>query len=91
MTNLNDLPASNDDEFWGEAEKIIAKPTPIELCGHTKDNFMDGEYKDNGDGTASCIKCGWGFIRPGWIRIKDNKVVDLRILTGSSTSTSTGS
>lgn len=81
MKKIPELPNSEDIEFWGEGEVIKAEPKPIPLCGHTKENYMEGEYKDNGDGTVSCTHCGWGFLRPGYIRVKDGKLVDLRAIS----------
>jgi hypothetical protein len=82
---LQELPKSEDTEFWGDGESIKVEPKPIKLCGHTKDNYENFDnYKMNDDGTISCTKCGWGFLRPGYIRVKDGKIVDLRFLTGVS-------
>lgn len=83
-SNLKELPKSDDIEIWGDGEKIVATPKPISLCSnHTKNNWMLGtSYVDNNDGTISCTLCGWGFLRPGYIKVKDGKIVDLRFLTG---------
>lgn len=82
---IKNLPKSDDKEFWEDAEIIRADMKPIPLCGHSKKNWMDGkDYVDNNDGTISCTLCGWGFLRPGYIKVKDGKIVDLRTLTGST-------
>ena len=86
---LQELPKSEDIEFWGDGQVIKADPKPIKLCGHTKDNYKDFDnyIEDLKDGTIQCTKCGWGFLRPGYIRVKDGKIYDLRFLTGVKTST----
>lgn len=77
--SLKNLPKS-DDEYWDGAEKVPYRPSRIEICGtHTKENWTDHVgYKDNHDGTASCLFCGWGFMIPGYMRIHKGKVYDLR-------------
>jgi len=77
---LDPLPRS-DDEYWGEdSEKYISTPVKIPTCKtHTRKNWMKHVgYIDNKDGTASCKYCGYGFRIPGYIRILDEKVFDLR-------------
>lgn len=77
MKDLRPLPKS-DDEYWEGAEKHTSQPVISNVCP-THKNFMEHEgYIDNGDGTASCIYCSWGFRLPGYLRIKDGKVFDLR-------------
>jgi hypothetical protein len=75
---LPNLPPTNDD-FW-EGEKYASKNIKLSICEtHTKKNWMDHiGYRDNHDGTASCIYCGWGFNIPGYLRVFDDKVFDLR-------------
>jgi len=78
---LDDLPKSEDTEYWGEdAEKYISKALPIPICKtHGKKNWKDHVgYEDNRDGTASCKFCGWGFRIPGYMRVHNEKVFDLR-------------
>jgi hypothetical protein len=78
---LNDLPKSDDKEYWGEdAESYLSSGKPVLICPtHSKDNWTDHKgYIDNHDGTASCKYCGWGFRVPGYMRILDEKVFDLR-------------
>jgi len=75
---LNDLPKS-DSEFW-DGDKYQGEKVLISICNtHGKKNWMSHVgYKDNHDGTASCKYCGWGFIIPGYLRIHDERVFDLR-------------
>jgi hypothetical protein len=77
MKKLNDLP-KNDDDYW-EGEKYVGNPTKIPICDTHGKNWKEHiGYKDNHDGTASCKYCGWGFIVPGYLRIHEEKVYDLR-------------
>jgi hypothetical protein len=77
MKKINDLPKS-EDEVW-EGEKYVGTNIKIPICGTHGKNWMSHEgYVDNKDGTASCKYCGWGFIKPGYIRIHEGKVFDLR-------------
>ena len=75
---LNDLPKSDDIEFW-EGETYISKPVRIEICKTHGKNWQDHiGYIDNHDGTASCKYCSWGFRIPGYMRIHEGKICDLR-------------
>jgi hypothetical protein len=76
---LEPLPKS-DDEYFEGAETYLSTPVKIFVCKtHGKRNWKKHMgYEDNGDGTASCTKCGWGFVMPGYLRILDGKVFDLR-------------
>lgn len=80
MKKLDPLPKSNDKEFWEESsEKYVSSPVVIPICKtHGKHWKSHVGYISNGDGTASCTKCNWGFIVPGYLRIYEGKVVDLR-------------
>jgi len=71
---LPELPRSND------SAKYNTEPVKIPICrSHSKDEWMKHtRYIDNGDGTASCEDCSWGFKIPGYLRIYKGKVVDLR-------------
>ena len=49
------------------------------ICStHGKENWTDTEYVDNKDGTISCPKCNWGTRLPGYMRLIEGKIVDLR-------------
>lgn len=77
MKNLKNLPESHD-EYWEDAEKTSGVKIPFPICeSHKKWKDHIG-YIDNKDGTASCKFCPWGFILPGYMRILDGKVYDLR-------------
>ena len=80
MKNLKDLPKSDSDFWEEEAEKYFNKPVQVKLCEtHRKNNWMEHMgYKDNHDGTISCQYCGWGCNLPGYLRIHEGKVFDLR-------------
>jgi len=64
---------------------IPTNPIPISICPtHTKDTWMTHKgYKDNHDGTISCIFCPWGTRLPGYIRLVNGVPVDLRTLNKS--------
>jgi hypothetical protein len=80
---LNSLPELTAEVFDGE--KIPLNPVPLHICEtHTKDKWAEHTgYVDNHDGTISCKFCPWGAPLPGYMRLKDEKVVDLRFLNGS--------
>lgn len=72
------LPPSND-EYWLDAQQMQSKPQPIILCSnHTKDSWMKGTYIQNSDGSISCTLCSWGSRIPGYMRVIDGKIKDLR-------------
>lgn len=68
------LPASND-EYWEDAEKYSGKPVRVKIC---KKHF----YIDNHDGTVTCKFCPWGTKLPGYMRLLNNKLIDLRSFKG---------
>lgn len=80
-TKLQPLPRSND-EYWDDAEKYREKPVSVKICKtHTKDNWFNHKgYIDNKDGTISCKHCPWGTQLPGYYRVLDGSVVDLRTI-----------
>jgi hypothetical protein len=73
------LPPQSDTDFW-QGRNYIGRPQPIDICAtHTKNNWMTHKgYRDNHDGTISCVYCPWGTKVPGYLKIKDECVVDLR-------------
>jgi len=79
MKKIPSLPKS-DDEYWEDAEKFQGKPVTYSICTtHAKDNWKEHNgYIDNHDGTASCKFCSWGFRLPGYLKIHNEKVFDLR-------------
>jgi len=80
MKNIAELPTS-DDEYWEDAEKYNYPPVKVPICRtHGKNWLKHTEYLDNHDGTISCKKCPWGGQLPGYMRVLDGKIVDLRKL-----------
>jgi hypothetical protein len=78
MKKLKNLP-ENNDEYWENAEKTTSVRIPLPICeGHKKDWEDFVGYIDNHDGTASCKHCGWGFNIPGYMRVYEGRVYDLR-------------
>lgn len=74
---IKPLPDSGH-EFWDGEVHVAEKKIKFPICKSHKNYMKHDGYRDNGDGTASCLICNWGFRMPGWIRIMDNKVIDLR-------------
>lgn len=78
MKKINELPESQS-EFW-DGEKYSGKRVNVPICEGHKKNWIDHNgYKDNHDGTASCVYCGWGFRIPGYLRVHEGKIFDLRV------------
>ena len=76
MSNkLNPLPPSSDTEFWQEAEVLHSAPVKIPIC-------VEHEYVQKGS-AASCTHCPYGTLLPGYMRVHEGKIVDLRALTSS--------
>lgn len=76
--NLNDLPPS-EDKFW-EGQKYSHKPIPVKVCGtHGKKWMTHTGYIDN-HGTITCKWCGWGTNIPGYLKVIEGRIVDLRSL-----------
>lgn len=78
---LADLPPS-EDEVWEGGQIERHKPVEIPICGtHNKDNWTKHiGYIDNLDGTISCKYCPWGARLPGYMRVYQERIVDLRHL-----------
>jgi len=78
MKKPKDLPNS-EDQYW-DGEKYTGHRVAMAICDtHGRENWMDHKgYVDNHDGTAMCKYCGWGFRIPGYLRIHEGKVYDLR-------------
>ena len=74
---INDLPKS-DSDFW-DGEKYPGTRVVRNIClTHGKNWHDHNGYKDNHDGTISCKYCDWGCFLPGYMKIHNEKVFDLR-------------
>lgn len=84
VSKLPDLPSSND-EFW-DGLKVQAINRPIPICEtHTKERWMQHiGYVQDGIGSISCKYCPWGTRLPGYVRLIDEKIVDLRSINNST-------
>ncbi len=80
--NLSDLPESSDLEFWGEGQRSSHRAIPTKICHYHKGNdwLKEGGYIDNHDGTISCKWCPWGTTIPGYLKVVEGRIVDLRSL-----------
>lgn len=76
---LLDLPMS-DDEYWEGANTTHFTPRQIKICSDHGKKVWEKHigYINNNDGTISCDQCGWGTRIPGYYRVLDGKIVDLR-------------
>lgn len=68
------------------SEELIGESLPdikgrIKICDvHKKDTWQNGTYEwDNG--AIVCPNCGWGTRIPGYMRLVNGKIVDLRIVS----------
>lgn len=60
-------------------EENVLSPIGIDICScHTPEKWMTGDYRDNKDGTITCIYCPWGTRLPGYTRCINGKILDLR-------------
>ena len=76
---MKDLPNSQD-EMW-EGQKIVGEMKPITLCStHMKENWQSHEGYTQDRFGISCTTCGWGTQVPGYIRVQEGRVIDLRTL-----------
>ena len=65
---------NNNSQEVEEVTWTDFKAQPVALCepkGH--------EYVSHVDGTVTCAKCPWGTRLPGYMRVLDGKIVDLRV------------
>jgi len=77
---IPELP-KNDDDYWDGAETSLNTPKNIGICNtHFKKWHKHDGYIDNYDGTVSCKFCPWGAVLPGYMRVLDEKIIDLREL-----------
>lgn len=79
---LKNLPSSEDVEFWGDAEQYNSTPIKIGICeDHTKTTWFKHEgYESDNNGGIICTRCPWGTKLPGYMRLLDGKIIDLRTL-----------
>jgi len=79
MSEVSQLPNSND-EFWdGEKHKQVSKP--VKICKtHTEENWKTHKGYTYDNGVIKCTRCSWGTRLPGYYRVLDGEVVDLREL-----------
>lgn len=63
-----------------EPNEQIYQPKKVDICStHGKNNWKEhAAYINNNDGTISCQYCGWGSKIPGYMRVLDGKLIDLR-------------
>lgn len=65
---------SKDDSY-----SEIHTPTPIGICDtHSRKNWMNHDAYIQEGSTAVCEHCGWGSKLPGYMRVVDGHIVDLR-------------
>lgn len=68
-------------------EELIGEKYPdvkgrIKICPiHNKEHWLEGTYETGKDGSVICTECGWGTRVPGYMRVVDGKVIDLRVAT----------
>lgn len=72
---LNDLPASSDREFWGDAEMSRSSNTLMARSCRSHDLI------NAGPGLIECTRCPYGSRLPGYMRLLDGEIVDLRETT----------
>lgn len=75
---IDELPSSKD-EFW-DGETITESRRTIHICEtHAPENYMEHiGYVDTRDGAVTCKYCPWGGKLPGYLRVADGRLVDLR-------------
>lgn len=74
---------SEELKVWDIEGNDLTQLAPLHICAvHNKDEWQRGEYVDNHDGTVSCKFCPWGTALPGYMRLIDGKLIDLRSPTG---------
>lgn len=85
--NNNDqpnLPPIEPETYDGEKQTCI--PRPVVICeDHTRDTWMNHVGYKLKDGMIECTRCPWGTRLPGYIKVKDEKVIDLRGETSQET------
>jgi hypothetical protein len=63
-----------------QQEQQPSKPIEVKICAtHGKDSWQSHDgYIQNEDGSVSCIYCPWGCFVPGYMRVYNGKMMDLR-------------
>lgn len=82
---LKDLPASNEDHYlWEDAEKYQQNNTkPFNICAtHSKENWTTHIGYIQNKNEVTCKFCSWGTVIPGYMRVINEKIVDLRVSNG---------
>lgn len=79
---IKSLP-NDDSEFWEGAESYKEERKEIPFClTHTKDNWLDHVgYRQEADGSVTCKFCPWGTRMPGYYRVQNGRVIDLRTIS----------
>lgn len=67
---LPDLPSSNDEEFWGDAEKFQGIPEAVNAEGPHYFILIRGKE-------VYCQHCGWGFMLDKGDTVKDGHVFSI--------------
>lgn len=77
--SVPNLPPTSDD-YWEGAKTFKTLPVSINICStHDKKNWIEHVgYINNHDGTIRCKYCPWGSKLPGYYRVIDERIVDLR-------------
>lgn len=76
--NLSELPASSDIDFWADGQRFSHKAIPVKICGtHGKKWMKHTGYIDN-HGTITCKWCPWGTTTPGYLKVLNERIIDLR-------------
>lgn len=69
---------------YGERIENLTMPSKIVACENHKKNWMEGTYELGKDNSITCKECGWGAYIPGYMRLVEGKLVDLRTLTSAT-------
>lgn len=72
-----------NEEYIGE--KLPDIKGNVHICPiHTKKDWMLGEYEQVRGG-IKCKNCAWGTRIPGYMRVLDGKIIDLRTISSQET------
>jgi hypothetical protein len=75
--NNQKLPPIDPETFDGEKQTCI--PHPVSICSdHTRTNWMKHVGYRLQNGTIECTLCPWGTKVPGYFKVIDEKIIDLR-------------